>query len=429
MSREHISIFGLGYVGQVHAVGFALLNYRVVGFDVDDGKLRELSRGAPTVYEEGLSEGLRRALESRMLEFTSDPIMAVTSTNVTFITVGTPNRSDNTQDLSQVIEAAKIIGEALRVKRSWHLVVVKSTVLPGTTDSIIRRVIEEYSGLRAYSDFGLAVNPEFLREGIALRDFFKPDRIVLGIRDEGSRDHLLKIYEPIDAPKVIVDPVTAEMVKYASNAFLAVKLSFANEIGNICKILGIDSREVLRITGMDHRIGQHYFATGLGFGGSCLPKDLRALIEFTKSLKVEPRILKAALEVNENQVNIALSLLKKHLGSLKNRKVGILGLSFKPGTDDVRESRGLILALRLIDEGAEVHVHDPRALYNAKIILGDKVIYHTDANSMLNYVEAVIIATEWFEYENLDYKNVIVVDGRRIEKARREARVYEGLAW
>ncbi|MEM4428337.1 MAG: UDP binding domain-containing protein, partial [Acidilobaceae archaeon] len=152
-------------------------------------------------------------------------------------------------------------------------------------------------------------------------------------------------------------------------------------------------------------------------------------IEFTKSLKVEPRILKAALEVNENQVNIALSLLKKHLGSLKNRKVGILGLSFKPGTDDVRESRGLILALRLIDEGAEVHVHDPIALYNAKIILGDKVIYHTDANSMLNYVEAVIIATEWFEYENLDYKNVIVVDGRRIEKARREARVYEGLAW
>ena len=319
------------------------------------------------------------------------------------------------------------MGRALRFKDSWHLVVVKSTVPPGTTDGVVARVIEEESGLKVFHDFSVASNPEFLREGNALRDFYKPDRIVIGVRDERSRDVLLKIYERIEAPKTVTTPVVAELSKYASNVFLAVRVSLANEIGGLCKALGIDCYEVLRIVGLDHRIGPHYLKAGLGFGGSCLPKDLRAFIKTAEKHGVKAGIAKAALEVNEEQPRRAVALLEKHLGDLAGRKIGVLGVAFKPGTDDIRESRGLEVAKLLLEKGAQVYINDPKAKIEG--ILEGRANPTPNPQDLIDKVEAVIIATEWPEYENLNYKDKIVVDGRRIEKARREAKIYEGLCW
>jgi UDPglucose 6-dehydrogenase len=308
-------------------------------------------------------------------------------------------------------------------------VVVKSTVPPGTTEGLVAGILEEESGMKAFRDFGVASNPEFLREGSALRDFFKPDRIVVGVRDERSRDTLLKLYEPIEAPKIVTTPTVAELAKYVSNLFLAVRISLANEVGAVCKALGMDCYEVLGIVGLDHRIGKHYLRAGLGFGGSCLPKDVRAFIRVAESLGVQARIARAALEVNEEQPRRAVELLEKHMGSLKGRRIGVLGLAFKPGTDDVRESRALDVIRLLLEKGAEVYANDPKALDNARRLLGDKVKLVENPQELIDIVEAVVIATEWSEYENLNYKDKIVVDGRRVERARRTAKVYEGLCW
>lgn len=232
----------------------------------------------------------------------------------------------------------------------------------------------------------------------------------------------------MEGPVVVTDPTTAEFVKYVSNVFLALKISFANEVGDACKAMGVDSYEVFKIVGMDRRIGPHFFRSGLGFGGSCFPKDTRAWIKFVESLGLEAKIAKAAYEVNEARPLKAVQLLKKHLGDLRGRRVGVLGLAFKPGTDDVRESRGVEVARLLAAEGARVYVHDPVAMANARGVLGDSVVYVEDPQALLDSVEAVVIATEWPQYERLNYKNVIVIDGRRVEKAR-EAKIYEGMTW
>lgn len=422
-------MFGLGYVGLVHAVGFALLGHEVIGYDVDEDKMSKLATGRPTIVEKDIEVYLKRAIDSGNLKFERSPAKAVLESDITFIAVGTPSAPDGSQDLRYIVSAAESIGKALREKGSWHLVAVKSTVIPGTTDGIVKGTLEVNSGKRAYEDFGIAANPEFLREGSAFHDFFKPDRIVIGVRDERSRDALLRVYEKIEAEKIVMDPVSAELVKYASNAFLAVKLSFANELSELCKALGVDCHRVLKVVGMDHRIGQHYFKAGLGFGGSCLPKDVRALIRFFESKGVEPLILPAALRINDRQIDRVVSLLTKHLGSLSGKRIVVLGLSFKPGTDDVRESRGILLARRLLEHGAAVIVHDPVAMENARRLLGESVEYAEEAQKAVDEADAIVIATEWEDYEKISYVGKIVVDGRRIEKARREASVYEGLAW
>jgi len=237
----------------------------------------------------------------------------------------------------------------------------------------------------------------------------------------------LELYEPIDSPKIVTTPTVAELAKYASNVFLAVRVSLANEIASVSKALGVDSYEVLRIVGLDHRIGSHYLKPGLGFGGSCLPKDLRAFIKIAESLGVNARIARAALEVNEERPRRLVELLEKRVGELRGRRVGVLGLAFKPGTDDIRESRALEVVKLLLERGATVYAHDPRAAEKAREALGGKVAIVGNPQELIDMVDVVVIATEWPEYENLDYKGKIVVDGRRVEKARREARIYESL--
>jgi len=407
-------------------VGFAYLGHEVVGFDVDRGKAEALRRGELPIYEPGLGELWKRA--RGVLRVADSAEEAVLDTDVSFIAVGTPSAEEGSADLRYVKAAVEAIGRTLAEKKRGgrHLVVIKSTVPPGTTLAM-KRLLEGL-GLRHGVDFHIAANPEFLREGSAVEDFLSPDRVVLGVLDDYAKDLLLEAYRGVGGERVVTDPTTAEFVKYVSNVFLALKISFANEVGDVCKAMGVDSYEVFRIVGLDKRIGPHFFRSGLGFGGSCFPKDLRAWIKFAESLSVEPRIAKAAYAVNAERPAKAIALLKKHLGELRGRRVGVLGLAFKPGTDDVRESRGVEVAKLLAEEGAEVYVHDPVALEKAKAVLGDKVAYVEDAQRLLDMVEAVVIATEWPQYEALNYKGKIVVDGRRVEKAR-EAKIYEGMTW
>lgn len=420
-----ISILGLGYVGVVHAVGFAHLGHIVLGYDVDPAKTEALRERRLPIYEPGLDELWRRARgEFRVAESAEE---AVLESEATLIAVGTPSAPDGSADLTYVKSAVDSVGEALKKKRgSRHLVVIKSTVPPGTTAAMRRRL--EGGGLKYGVDFDMAANPEFLREGNAVDDFLRPDRVVLGVWSDYAKEVLLKMYEGVEGPKIVTDPTTAEFVKYVSNVFLALKISFANEVGDMCKAMGVDSYEVFKIVGMDRRIGPYYFKSGLGFGGSCFPKDLRAWIAFAKSVGVQPRIAEAAYVVNEERPRRAVELLKARLGGLRGRRVGVLGLAFKAHTDDIRESRGVEVARLLAEEGATVYVHDPAALENAKRVLGGSVVYVEDPQRLLDEVEGVVIAADWPQYERLDYRGKVVVDGRRIEKAR-EAKIYEGMTW
>jgi UDPglucose 6-dehydrogenase len=315
----------------------------------------------------------------------------------------------------------------LKEKEDFSIVIIKSTVFPGTTDNRVRKVLEYTSGKKAGIDFGLGSNPEFLREGNAIHDFLSPDRIVIGAEDSRTADALKVLYSSIDSRIVMTSSRTAEMIKYASNAALATKISFANEIGNLCKTIGIDSRDVFMGVGMDNRISPAFFKTGIGFGGSCFPKDVRALVAGARANGIELNILNAVLKTNEAQPLRLLSLLQKHLPTLEGKAIGVLGLAFKPGTDDIRESRAFSVITGLISSGAKIIAYDPVAMENLKKIF-PQITYASSARAVLE-ADAVLILTEWDEFEDLDYRGKIVIDGRRIEAARQNAAIYEGVCW
>jgi len=283
-----ISIIGAGYVGLVTGACFAKLGNDVIILDIDKEKLEKVRKGISPIYEEGLDELLKNYRHK--IEVTQDYDYAIQGSEVTFICVGTPSKEDGSIDLSYVKDAARSIGNALRRKKEWHLVVVKSTVLPGTTTDVVLPIIERFSGKKAGKDFGIAMNPEFLREGKAVKDFLEPDRIVIGCYDERSKEVLRELYKDFDCPIVETSPSTAEMIKYASNAFLATKISFINEVGNICKRLGIDTYEVADGMGLDKRIGRAFLDSGIGWGGSCFPKDTKALLRWGEEVGGELRI-------------------------------------------------------------------------------------------------------------------------------------------
>lgn len=420
-----LSIVGSGYVGIVTGIGFAELGHEVVFVDVDEEKISLINSGKAPIYEKGLD----KLMEKNKGEYfaTTDYDM-INETEITFICVGTPSKEDGSVDLRYVESASKEIGKALKDKDDFHVVVVKSTVVPRTTEEVVKPIIEEESGKKAFYDFGLAMNPEFLREGNAIYDFFNPDRIVIGVNDEKTRSILGELYEPFTCPKLITDIKTAEMIKYASNAFLAIKISFANEIGNICKKLGIDAYKVFEGVGLDHRINPAFFRAGIGFGGSCFPKDVKALIKKAEELGEDPKILKAVMEVNEGQPLKMVELLKRHVPDLRGKTIGVLGLAFKPDTDDVRESRATPIIEALLEGGARVVVYDPKAMDNfAKLF--SQIEYAKTAEDVIAESDALLIVTEWKDFENLDYTDKIVIDGRRIEKAMKEARIYEGVCW
>jgi len=441
---RRVAVFGLGYAGLTFAAAVAYRGFAVTGFDVNAERVEAVNRGEAPFYEPGLGETLKRVVDEGRLRAVEDYAEAVRASEIVFIFVPTPSGPDGSVDLSYVRRVAEMIGEALGRAEGYRLVVVRSTVPPGTTEGLVKPVVESASGRLCGRDFGLAMNPEFIREGLALEDHLKPSRVVIGEYDRRSGDVLEEFYREFlggwSCPILRVSTYEAELIKYASNAFLALRISFINSIARICERLPkCDIRAVVEAIGLDPRIGRQYLSAGLGFGGSCLPKDLRALIRFAEALGEDPSLFRAAYEVNEGQIDRAIRLLKAGLQreELKGVRVLVFGASFKPSTDDVRESPALKLAKRLIDLGAEVRIHDPVALRNAEKELGPRAVYCADVYSCAEGVDAVVIATDWPQYKELDLERLrravaypLIFDGRRIvdpDVARRHGFKYLGI--
>ena len=415
-----ICIVGAGHVGLVYGVAFALAGNEVVAADVDAKAIATLAKGTPTFFEPGLSKALRRALRTKRLSFTTNVVGASGKAKAIFLCVGTPSRPDGSIDTMYLEAAAKSVGEGIRATKGYSVVAVKSTVLPGTTDGIVRPALEATSGKAAGRDFGLCVNPEFLREGSALEDAIKPDRIVIGAFNRRSATALAPVYRGVRSPRLTTDLRTAEMIKYATNAFLATKVSFANELANLCDAFGgINVDAVVEGMGLDPRINPRFLKAGLGFGGSCFPKDVRALVAGGRARGYGSRVLRAVLELNDLQPLRAVELAEKAVGPLAGKRVAILGLSFKGGSDDVRESRAIPLAKALLERGASVVGYDPEANSAFKAAV-PAVEIAPDLASALARADVCIVHNDWPQWRALKASHFsgmrgdVVVDGRRI---------------
>ncbi|MCE8425629.1 MAG: UDP-glucose/GDP-mannose dehydrogenase family protein [Candidatus Methanoperedens sp.] len=426
----NISVIGTGYVGTVSAACFAELGHKVICVDIDRSKIDQINAGIPPIYEEGLSELLKKHA-GKNLSATSDYDFALMNSEVSLISVGTPSDPDGNIDLGIVRAASTSLGAALKNKNGYHVFVVKSTVVPETTEKVVLPIIEKNSG-KHQGDFGIAMNPEFLREGKAVYDFMHPDKIVVGSMDKRSGDIVASLYRGLECEITRTNPRTAEMIKYANNAFLATKISFSNEIGNICKELGIDTYEVMKAVGKDFRIGPNFLNAGAGFGGSCFPKDVKALIGKAKEIGYEPILLKSVIMVNEGQPGRMVWLLKSRIGTLKGKKITVLGLAFKNDTDDIRESRAIPVIKELLDNGAIVSAYDPMANENMRKIF-KRVEYHSSAEDALRGSDACLVMTEWDEFKSLEsefdvMKNKLLIDGRHMLTPKRDIE-YIGLCW
>ncbi len=425
-----VSVIGTGYVGLVTGVVLAGKGHEVICVDIDKAKVDKINQGIAPIHEEGLPEMLKAVLNSKRLRATTDLKDAINNSEICFICVGTPPKPSGEIDLSQLEAVSKQIGAALKEKKGFLSIVLKSTVVPGTTENIVLTAIMQASGKKQPDDFSLCYSPEFLREGKAIRDSLKPDKLVIGYKDTVASNNLKHVTSPI-CPVIETDYKTAELIKYANNAFLATKISFANEIGNLCKQLGIDAYTVSRALGFDPRIGPQFLGAGLGFGGSCLPKDTSALSYIFKKANLEPKLLKAVTEINNNQAERFVHIAEKKASSLSGKLVAVLGTAFKAGTDDIRESPALKVVGLLLSKGAKVRVFDPKALENTKAQLGNKVEYAGSIPDCLKDAELCLICVEWPEFRFVDFssmKNKVVIDGRHILE-KKDGVDYEGLCW
>jgi UDPglucose 6-dehydrogenase len=428
---KRIAIIGAGYVGLVTATCFAELGNSVVCVDVDAAKIASLEQGEPPFFEPSLAEMMSRNVQARRLSFTTDTARAIRDNEIIFIAVGTPMRADGHADLGAVRAVAREIGLALNGPK---IVVSKSTV-PVETGEMVSSIIREHASVA--HPVSVVSNPEFLREGSAVADFLKPDRVVIGTNDAGAESVMRDLYAPLDAPIVVTDVRTSEMIKYAANAFLATKISFINEIANICELLDVDVRAVCRGIGYDQRIGTKFLNPGIGYGGSCFPKDVRALEQLAVERDYPAPLLHAVELVNRRQVERTVMKFERELGGLKGRIVAVLGLAFKPNTDDIRDAPALAIIQRLIDRGAVIRAHDPVANGVAEAVLGTGIAFHDDMYGALAGADAVLLATEWNEFRTLDFarcaaamRGDLVIDGRNIydpEKVRSAGLRYLGI--
>lgn len=411
---KQICVVGVGYVGLVTAACFADLGNRVIALDISVEKIKGLKRLEMPIYEPGLKELVERNVQAGRLTFTTSYPEGMTGTEFVFIAVGTPSGVDGEADLRYVAESARSIAANM----SMPLIVVnKSTVPVGTGDwmaDIIRK-----NQTKPIS-FAVVSCPEFLREGSAISDFMQPYRTVLGSLDLEAAEKVAQLHLPLRAPIVITDLRTAEMIKYASNAFLATKISFINEIANICEALGADVKEVAAGMGYDRRIGSFFLDAGLGYGGSCFPKDVKALAYMAAEKGRHPQLLRAVMDINDDRRLMVVNRLKEMIGKLEGRVIGLLGLSFKPNTDDMRDAPSISIADTLIKEGARVRAYDPVAMNNARLYL-PQVEMCADPYSMAENCDALIVLTEWNEFKNLDLprinqlmKRPVIMDGRNI---------------
>jgi UDPglucose 6-dehydrogenase len=422
--RQPIAVIGTGYVGLVTAAGFAELGSEVWCVDVDADKIERLKRGEIPIYEPGLADSVARNTER--LHFSTEVAPALEHARLLFVAVGTPPTYSGDADLSAVHAVV-----ASMPRSDHHALVMKSTV-PVGTGTAIKRIFAE----QGKEGFAYVSCPEFLKEGSALQDFLEPDRVVIGDDGNWAGDAVAELYAPLDAPVVRTDVASAEMVKLAANAFLATKISFINEIANVCEETGADVLEVARGMGLDQRIGRHFLKPGIGFGGSCFPKDVSALKQLAGNSGYHFQLLTAVIEVNELQKRRVIAKLQKHLGSLVGRRVALLGLAFKANTDDMREASSLVLAARLQADGATVMAYDPIAEDEARKRMSG-VQFADSALGAVDGADAAILVTEWPEFAELDWGEVkermsgdLLVDGRNFldrEMAEAAGFTYEGI--
>ncbi len=419
----NISVVGTGYVGLVTGAVFADLGNDAVCVDKDTAKIEMLRAGEMPIYEPGLEELVHRNVADGRLSFTSELEPAVRRSDIVFIAVGTPSKASGESDLSAVEEVA--LGIARAIDR-YKVIVNKSTVPVGTGD-LVRDIIQR--NRRRPIDFDVVSNPEFLREGSAIEDTLRPDRIVIGAPSQQVAMTLLELYAPLERPMIITDVHSAEMIKYASNSFLAMKISFINAIANLCELASADVTQVVKGMGLDPRIGRDFLQPGLGYGGSCFPKDTDSLIQTAASLGYDFRLLRAAVEVNRERAQRFVALIRKVLDPVEDRVVAVLGLAFKAKTDDMREARSVEVIRGLLEAGARVRAYDPAAMANAKTVL-PAVEYCQSSYDAADGADAVAIVTEWNEFKLLNLERLrglmrrpLVFDGRNIYEPERMRRL------
>jgi len=430
---KKIAVIGTGYVGLVTGIGLADFGNKVICVDIDRAKINMLNHGQIPIYEPGLKEIMDKNVREGRLSFSTDIANAIQRSEVIFIGVGTPPKENGEADLSYVESAVESIAENLN---DYKVIVTKSTVPIGTNRWIKEKIIEK-SGK---TNFNVISNPEFLREGKAVHDFFHPDRVVIGYESEKAKEIMKDVYRSlylIETPFVFCNLETAELIKYASNAFLATKITFINQIANLCEAVGADVHVVAKAMGMDGRISPKFLHPGPGYGGSCFPKDTKALVQIGKRYGVEMSLVNEVIRANEEQKKRMVIKLERMLGNLKGKTIGILGLAFKAGTDDMRESPAIVIINELLKKGAKIKVHDPQAEENARKIFGDLIEHHDNEYKAMKDADALVILTEWNQYRSLDLeiasklmKGNIILDTRNIFdplKTRELGFVYEGV--
>jgi UDPglucose 6-dehydrogenase len=411
-----IAVVGSGYVGLVVGACLAETGNDVICVDKDEAKVRMLRRGRIPIFEPGLSELVERNNEEGRLAFTTQLPKAVKASQIIFIAVGTPQGEDGSADLQHVLGVARDIGRSMD---GYRVIVNKSTVPVGTAEKV-RAIIRR----ETTHPFSVVSNPEFLKQGAAVDDFVKPDRVVIGAEDPRGAELMVALHQPFTrtgAPIMVMDCASAELSKYASNAMLATKISFMNEIANVCELFGADVDRVRQAVGSDRRIGPSFLFPGVGYGGSCFPKDVKALVRFSADKKYDFKILKAVETVNETQKRALVRKMETHFGSLKGRTIALWGLAFKPKTDDMREAPAIAIVNALLEKGAKVQAYDPEALRIARGIFGNKVNYVAKSYEALKGADALAIVTEWHEFREPDFAKMrklmrepIVFDGRNL---------------
>jgi UDPglucose 6-dehydrogenase len=417
-----VTIVGSGYVGLVTGACFSEVGINVVCVDIDSKKIDNLNKGIIPIYEPGLEEMLARNMKKGRLSFTTNIAEAIKDSEVLFISVGTPPDEDGSADLKYVLAVARDCGKNMD---DYLLVVTKSTVPVGTSQKVKHAIQDELNKRKVKIEFDVASNPEFLKEGAAIADFLKPDRIVIGLDSPIAEDLMKSLYKPFTLnghPLIFMDIVSAEMTKYAANAMLATKISFINDIANLCEIVGADINMVRNGIGSDSRIGNKFIYPGIGYGGSCFPKDVQALIRTGSEYKYELRILKAVEDVNNDQKLVIFNKINNYFkGNLTDKTITLWGLSFKPQTDDMREAPSLIIVKKLLEAGAKIKVYDPVAMAEAKHHFGDSISYYDDQHEALIDADCLAILTEWPEFKFPNFKIVgkllntpAIFDGRNI---------------
>lgn len=421
----NIAIVGTGYVGLVSGTCFSEMGINVICIDVDEKKIEDLKNGIIPIYEPGLEEMVHKNMQAGRLKFATDLAKVLDDVEIVFSAVGTPPDEDGSADLKYVLAVAKTIGENIK---KYTVVVTKSTVPVGTAKKVKATIQAELDRRGENIEFDVASNPEFLKEGAAIKDFMSPDRVVVGVESEKAREKMSRLYKPfmvVNDRLIFTDIPSAEMIKYAANSMLATRISFMNDIANLCELVGADVNMVRKGIGSDTRIGKKFLYAGCGYGGSCFPKDVKALIKTAQRAGYNMEVLQAVESVNEKQKSILFNKLMKHYnGDIKDKTIAMWGLAFKPETDDMREAPALVLIDKIIEAGAKVKVYDPIAIPECKRRIGDKVTYCKDMYDAAVGVDALMLVTEWKEFRmpSLDVltktmTSKVIIDGRNIYDA------------